>query len=149
MSLFRKATRMNPDIKQIAVLRKITYPEAEEFCRAVYRNFVGRVPPYRTIAQAVTMLPDESPQAIADRIKSSPVLQPPQHGRKTAVEPARKGRKTTYDRELDTLPFDTNSRFQKNRLRSKNRVEPEKARTCPHGVPFYRPCAICKPEAFD
>lgn len=68
---------MNQSILEIATARKIPYHEAEEFCRAVFRHFVGPVPKYEAVAQAVTDRPAASSREIAQTLGANRPPSPP------------------------------------------------------------------------
>jgi hypothetical protein len=51
--------------------------------------------------------------------------------------------------EQEPMRTDANSRLPKNPLRSENRIDPGASDTCPHGMPYYKKCYICKPDDFD
>ncbi len=152
---------MHPAITEIADVRGISYAEAEEFCRAVYRHFVGRVPKYEALAQAVRATPCASPTEIAQTVTPKSVVAlpkpvdppapPPQQApppRPKPQQPPTAHYALLDNDESEPMRTDTGSRLPKNPLRSLNRLDPEKAETCPHGIPFYRKCAICNPEEF-
>jgi hypothetical protein len=78
---------MNQSIQTIATIHQSTYQEAEEFCRAVLRRFIGTVPRYETVAQTVINYPAASPAEIARKLAQDiatgvlpgykpPILQP-------------------------------------------------------------------------
>lgn len=124
----------------VAKLRQCDEPTARAFCEAVQRCFRGSLPPFQLIAQQLKQLPTSTPQQLAESI--SPTL----------IYRKVRGLRG-FDENMDMLklnmPVQGRGISQKNPLRSLNRLDPNKAATCPHGIPFYRKCAICHKEEFQ
>jgi hypothetical protein len=115
----------------------------------VQHCFQGSPPPFKLIAQEVTQSPTATPEQIAKRISLNLLYHAPKQAKHHPRAQAGGGYGDYYDsQERETPSLGWSSR-QKNPLRSLNRLEPDKAMTCPHGIPFYRTCAICDKKKFQ
>ena len=138
-------------VARIAQFRQCAEYTARVFCADVQRLCKGNKPKYERIADYVAQRPKATPEQIADYFNgtvTAPVpTQEKQHLQK------RKPITSGYDYYLDEQNPAPRSQSWgaagKNPLRSLNRLEPSKARTCPHGIPFYRKCGICNKEEFN
>lgn len=151
---------MSKATAEIAKLRSIDAGSARRFCELVQRHFRERVPPFTLIAAMVRESPTASASEIAAMIgrqtgvavleEPRPAPKPKERTRYTVRGKSRKGGGYSL---LDPYEYETprlgwNARNEKNPRLSRTRLEPERAEKCPHGVPFYRKCAICDPEGF-
>lgn len=138
-------------VARIAQLRQCAEYTARAFCENVQRLCKGSNPKYERIADYVAQMPKATPDQIAAYFNGTvasplPAQEKPQIQKRNLMT-------SSYDYYLDEQ--DPVPRSQswgaagKNPLRSLNRLEPSKARTCPHGIPFYRKCGICDKEEFS
>jgi hypothetical protein len=140
---------MPKPIVTVAQVRQCDVPAARAFCEAVQRCFHGNPPPFQVIAQQITQSPMATPEQIAERISPTLSYRAPKPAKYQRRVQSRGGFGDYFDSAGHDTPALGRSTAQKNPLRSRNRLEPGKAATCPHGIPFYRKCGICDKEKFQ
>ena len=142
---------MTKPLQSVANTRNCDEVTARAFLEAVQQRFHGAVPPFRLIAQHAAQLPKATPEQVARSI-SPDLKHRPTKKKKIRGSTVKKNGGDVEMRviqyEDDAAPSGGWHSRRKNPLRSLNRLDPDRAPTCPHGIPFYRICAICNNDKF-